>query len=191
MGFTSLHFYLGSLAERAAHGECERANVNRGVVVFQTGASATRPSETPRTAIRTPTRRSPLAAAAAWAAGRGTFASTQTSTAVTAAAAPGGTHRRRQAPLPPPLPPPLPAVLEWGKSPIRPHSCRPQVTTSPLSLQQRKNSEQLGTIGRSPGYSSPFLLRARHPGAGCHLPPPPDIYIPEIDFTFRLTRAIP
>ena len=126
MGFTSLHFYLGSLAERAAHGECEHANVIRGVVLFQTGASATRPSgQTPRTDnIRTtPTRRR---LAAAWAAGRGTFASTPTSTA--AAAAAGGMHR----PLPPP--PPLPAVLEWGKSPIRPHSCQPQVTIDPISL---------------------------------------------------------
>ena len=127
MGFTSLHFYLGSLAERAAHGECEHANVIRGVVLFQTGASATRPSgQTPRTDIRTtPTRRR---LAAAWAAGRGTFASTPTSTAAAAAAAAGGMHR----PLPPP--PPLPAVLEWGKSPIRPHSCQPQVTIDPISL---------------------------------------------------------
>ena len=124
MGFTSLHFYLGSLAERAAHGECELANAIRGLVLLQTGASATRPSETRRrTANRTPAR--PPVAAAGWAAGRGISVSTPISTAAAAAAG----ERAMRGRLAPP-----PAAREWGKSPIRPLSCRPQVTIGPARV---------------------------------------------------------
>ena len=183
MGFTSLHFYLGSLAERAAHGECERANVIRGVALFQTGASATRPSEPQRTGITTPTR-PPLEA------GRGTFASTPTSTtavvAAAAAAEPGG--------MPPPPPPQLPAVLEWGKSQIRPLNCQPQVTidscTSPLAGKEKEEINKGGdwSVYQSrDGKSYPSLLRARV-GMAFSLtsPPPSHLYILEFRSHFQV-----
>lgn len=159
-----------SLSAPPTVSECERANVLCGVVLFQTGASATRPSGTPRTGTGTTTPTRPPRAA-----GRGTFASTRTSTA---AAAPGGRHK----PLPPP-PPPLPAVLEWDKSPIRPHSCRPQVTTTAtatgsvsVALRQRKSLSQLEAIDRCPLPGtvpplSPRVFRSRG-AAACHAAAP-------------------